>query len=168
MVNLGNFGGEKALAAVFAAGQAFTLRRRLLQRAAQRLAIIERGANANAHVQALGAGRLHGCLRVCTGCGCSNKQSRRRSKAIASCVCGNCGSRTSHHRRIDSSGAGVVDNFTTDFAELFTFQPPGWVKSTTNPSPLAGDEVPSQGGLGNEVPHPQPGALGVGITQNFV
>ena len=75
MVNLSDFGGEKALAAVFAAGQAFTLRRRLLQRAAQRPAIIERGANANAHVQALGAGRLHGCLRVCTRCGCSNKQS---------------------------------------------------------------------------------------------
>ena len=64
MVNLGNLGGEKALAAVFAPGQAFALRRRLLQRPAQRPAIIERGANVNAHVQALSAGSLHGCLRV--------------------------------------------------------------------------------------------------------
>ena len=46
MVNLSNFGGEKALATVFAPGQAFALRRRLLQRPA----IIERGANPNARV----------------------------------------------------------------------------------------------------------------------
>ena len=97
-------------AAAAQAEQAFTLRRRLLQRAAQRPAIIERGANANAHVQALSTGSLHGCLRVCTGCGCNNKQSRRRLKAIASCVCGNCGSRTSHHRRIDSSGAAIFND----------------------------------------------------------
>ena len=60
----------------------------------------------------------------------------------------------------------VVDNFTTDFTELFTFQPPGWGRSTSSPARGLGFVVlfTQPGGLGNEVPHPQPGALGVGGT----
>ena len=80
MVNLSNFGGEKALAIVFAPGQAFALWRRLLQRPA----IIERGANPNAHVQALSAGSLRNCIRVCTASG------RVQQQAVKTTLKGNC------------------------------------------------------------------------------
>ena len=44
----------------------------------------------------------------------------------------------------------VVDNFTTDFTELFTFQPPGWGRSTSSPAR----------GLGFVVLFTQPGGPG--------
>ena len=115
MVNLSDFGGEKALAAVFAAGQAFTLRRRLLQRAAQRPAIIERGANANAHVQALGAGRLHGCLRVCTGCGC-------KQQAVETTLKGDCELRVRKMRQQNISQPAHRQQWRCDI-QRFTARP---------------------------------------------
>ena len=67
-------------AAAALARQVFAFRRQQQPRAALHPTIIECGANANTHIQALSAGRYHGCLGVCSGC-CAGATTSSRDDA---------------------------------------------------------------------------------------
>ena len=85
---------------------------------AQRPAIIERNANANAHVQALSAGRYHGCLGVCSGC-CAGARTSSRDDAQRRLRAACAETAAAEHLTTGASTATALRCSTTHFKACF-------------------------------------------------